>query len=100
MLLGLYKALTEMSALGHEPTLQENPLMSASSSSPKADIVERRCQVRYVPKADIGAVSLASFSDRLRLYEYRGSSFRRRPGYDDNLLLHNSLIPYDGADET
>jgi len=38
-----------MSALGQKQTLKKVRLMSALP--PKADIAERRCHVRFVPKA-------------------------------------------------
>ena len=40
-----------MLALGHKRTLLNVPPMSALP--PKADIAERHCHVRFVPKADI-----------------------------------------------
>ena len=40
-----------MSALGQKQTLQHVRAMSALP--PKADTVQRRCDVRFVPKADI-----------------------------------------------
>jgi hypothetical protein len=39
-----------MSALGQKQTFKRVRLMSAIP--PKADIAERRCHVRFVPKAD------------------------------------------------
>jgi hypothetical protein len=41
-----------MSALGQKRTLDRRLLMSALH--PKADIAQRDCHVRFVPKADIG----------------------------------------------
>jgi hypothetical protein len=40
-----------MSALGQKQTSNSQPVMSALP--PKADIDERDCHVRFVPKADI-----------------------------------------------
>jgi hypothetical protein len=42
-----------MSALGHKQTFRDALVMSALL--PKADVDERECHVRFVPKADIGS---------------------------------------------
>jgi hypothetical protein len=45
-----------MSALGQKRTSGHVRVMSALP--PKADIAERECHVRFVPKADIGSIHL------------------------------------------
>jgi hypothetical protein len=47
-----------MSALGHKQILKR--LRPMSALPPKADIAERDCDVRFVPKADIGTHSITS----------------------------------------
>jgi hypothetical protein len=52
-----------MSALGQKQTSDCSPLMSALP--PKADIVQHDRDVRFVPKADMGAAAKTALLDHL-----------------------------------